>query len=174
MSRLIEYTYSRPGKGSELYEHLLVADEPDVKILLMADHRGEPLMIDGKVAVEPGSALLWFVFPGAWHDIGRFHLADDTLTGWYTNLCTPVEMRGNSWASTDLFLDHWMTPDGSQSWLDEDELADAIGAGLVNQDAQAKIDEERRSIQARLDLAEWPPRVALDMDLHHARGLLGK
>ncbi|MCH7473082.1 MAG: DUF402 domain-containing protein [Gemmatimonadetes bacterium] len=174
MSRLIQYTYSRPGKGSERYEHWLVADKPDVKILLMTDYRGKPLMIDGKVAVEPGSALLWFVFPGAWHDIGRFHLADDTLTGWYTNLCTPVEMRGDSWASTDLFLDHWMTPDGSQSWLDEDELADAIGAGLVSQETQTKVEEERRSIQACLDTAGWPPQVALDMDLHRARGLMGK
>ena len=172
MRRLIRYTYTRPGKDTGNYNHWLVVDEPELKVLLMDRYEGPPLRIDGRLAAEPGSALLWFVFPGAWHDIGRFHLANDTFTGWYTNLCTPVECTGDAWASTDLFLDHWTTPDGYQMWLDEDELANAAAAGLLDDQIRMRIDEERSRIQAGLDTGTWPPPVTLDLDLQAARGLL--
>lgn len=172
LPRVIHYTYTRPGKETVTYDHWLVVDEPDLKVLLMDTYEGRPLRIDDSVVAEPGASLLWFVFPEAWHDIGRFHLADDTFTGWYTNLCTPVRITDHDWASTDLFLDHWMTPDGHQTWLDEGELHDAIAAGLVDAGTHDRIDDERSRIQARLDLGAWPPPVALDMDLQTARGLV--
>jgi len=172
MTPLIHYSYTRPGKDTAVYDHRLVIDEPDLKVLLMEDYRGDPLVIEDGVAVEPGAALLWFVFPGVWHDIGRFHLADDTFTGWYTNLCTPVEIHRNAWASTDLFLDHWLTPDGFQSWLDEDELAAAVRANLVDEATRSQIAAERSRIQAHLDVGTWPPPVAAELDLQTARGLL--
>ena len=172
MARLIHYNYTRPGKESGVYDHWLVVDDPDLKVMLMTDYHGVPLVIDGQVVAEPGAAMLWFVFPGAWYDIGRFHLADDSFTGWYTNLCSPVTMHGDSWDSTDLFLDHWMTPEGHQSWQDEDELARAIGAGLLEAETQARIRQERRFIQSNIDVGAWPPPVALEMDLGDARGLM--
>ncbi len=173
MSRVIHYTYTRPGKETATYDHRLVVDEPDLKVLLMDDYEGRPLRIDDAVVDEAGESLLWFVFPDAWHDIGRFHLADDTFTGWYTNLCTPVQITDNDWSSTDLFLDHWMTPDGKQTWLDEDELQDAITAGLLDAAARDRIEDERSQIQTHLDLGAWPPPVTLEMDLQTARGLVG-
>jgi predicted RNA-binding protein associated with RNAse of E/G family len=172
MPRIIQYSYTRPGKDTAVYDHWLVVDRPDLKVLLMEAYAGDPLVIDGKVVAEPGAALLWFVFPGVWHDIGRFHLADDTFTGWYTNLCTPVEIQENTWASTDLFLDLWMTPDGYQSWLDEDELADAVRAELLDDSTQSQIAGERSRIQTQLDLGAWPPPIAVELDLQIARGLL--
>ncbi len=172
MPRLIHYSYARPGKDTAIYDHRLVIDEPEFKVLLMEEYGGNPLVIEGNVVAEPGAALLWFVFPGVWHDIGRFHLADDTFTGWYTNLCTPVEIEQNAWASTDLFLDHWMTPNGFQSWLDEDELADAVRADLLDDATQSRIAGERSRIQAHLDVGAWPPPIAVELDLQAARGLL--
>jgi predicted RNA-binding protein associated with RNAse of E/G family len=172
MPRLIHYSYTRPGKNTAVYDHWLVVDRPELKVLLMEAYAGDPLVIDGKIVAEPGAALLWFVFPGVWHDIGRFHLADDTFTGWYTNLCTPVEIHKNTWASTDLFLDHWMTPNGYQSWLDEDELADAVRAELLDESTRSQIAGERSRIQTHLDLGAWPPPIAVELDLQAARGLL--
>jgi predicted RNA-binding protein associated with RNAse of E/G family len=170
--RVIHYHYTRPGKNVDVYDHWLLVDEANLKVLLMEEYAGEPLSIDGNTVAEPGSALLWFVFPDAWHDIGRFHLADDTFTGWYTNLCTPVDIDGDVWQSTDLFLDHWMAPDGRHAWLDEDELADAVAAGLVNGETQARVARERAGIQMQLDLGTWPPAEAMELDLERARGLL--
>lgn len=172
MPRTIHYRYTRPGKDVDVYDHWLVVDDANLKVLLMEEYGGEPLCIDGTAVAEPGSALLWFVFPDAWHDIGRFHLADGTFTGWYTNLCTPVAMDGDVWSSTDLFLDHWMTPDGRHSWLDEDELRDAVAGGLLSGETRTRIARERSVIQTHLDLGAWPPPEAVGMDLAAARGLL--
>lgn len=172
MSRIIHYTYTRPGKGTETYEHWLVVDESDLKVMLMEDYRGRRLTVDDETVAGPGSALLWFVFPDRWYDIGRFHLADDSFTGWYTNLCTPVAMEGDRWASTDLFLDHWTSLDGRQIWLDEEELASVTQAGLLDEVTQIRIREERTAIQAHLDAGAWPPQVAIDLDLEKARSLL--
>jgi predicted RNA-binding protein associated with RNAse of E/G family len=154
------------------YDHQLIVDEPELKIMLMEDYDGEPIRINDETVVEPGASLLWYVLPGAWHDIGRFHLADDTLTGWYTNLCTPIEMEGETWSSTDLFLDHWMTPEGKHSWLDEDELTGAIDAGLVSAEWQRSIEKERATIQSNLDVGAWPPPIALEFGLEEARACL--
>ena len=140
--------------------------------LIRAFALGESGRIDDTVVAEPGASLLWFIFPEAWHDIGRFHLADDTFTGWYTNLCTPVQVDEQEWSSPDLCLDHWMTPDGYQTWLDEDELHDAVAAGLLDAATRKRIHDERSRIQTHLDLGAWPPPVALDMDLRTVRGLL--
>ncbi len=172
MSRLIHFSYKRPGKEADLYDHWLVVDEPDVKVMLLEGYHGQPVLIDGQTVAEAGAALLWFVFPGRRHDIGRFHLADDTFTGWYTNLCTPVEMEGDTWASTDLFLDHWISADGYEAWLDEHELADAIAAGLLDEAMQLQVREERAFIQSHLDVGAWPPHITIDMQLSDARGLL--
>ncbi len=174
MPRPIHYVYSRPGKSVGTYDHQLIVDRPDLKIMLMEGYDGEPLRIEGEAALEPGASLLWFVFPGAWHDVGRFHLADDTFTGWYTNLCTPVEMEGDTWSSTDLFLDHWMTPDGLHVWLDEDELVGAIEAGHVSEEMQRSIEKERAFIQSNLDVGSWPPPIALEFSLEDARDLLAQ
>ena len=173
MPRRIHYTYTRPGKETGTYEHRLVVDRPELKVMLMEDYRGRTLEIDGRIVAEPGSALLWFVEPDRWHDIGRFYLADGTFTGWYTNFCTPLEIDGDRWASTDLFLDHWLWPTGGRQWLDEDELAAAIHDGLLDEMTQTKIADERVFIQSRLDAGDWPPRAAREMDLTAARGLIG-
>ena len=40
MSRLIHYTYMRPGKETDTYDHWLVIDEPDLKVMLMEEYKG--------------------------------------------------------------------------------------------------------------------------------------
>src|SRR5690625_7056866 len=66
-------------------------------------------MAGDEVILEAGAPAIWFTFPGLWHDIGRFYLLDDTFTGYYTNIMTPVEFHDPlRWSTTDLFLDHWL------------------------------------------------------------------
>ncbi|MFQ6045177.1 MAG: DUF402 domain-containing protein, partial [Gemmatimonadales bacterium] len=122
MPTTISYTYRRPGLDIATYDELLVLDRPDVKILLQESYAGENLTAGDEAIQETGAPILWYVVPGAWHDIARFHLADGGFTGWYTNLATPVLMDGDRWSSTDLFLDLWQPVDGEARWLDEGEF----------------------------------------------------
>jgi predicted RNA-binding protein associated with RNAse of E/G family len=86
--------------------------EPGVRVTLLEQAElAQPLLIDGRVVLEAGSPAVWFTFPGAWHDIGRFHRADGTFTGIYGNVLTPVRfLDERTWETTDLFLDVWLEP----------------------------------------------------------------
>ena len=48
---------------------------------------------------------------------------DDALKGWYCNVCKPAVITDDAVSYVDLALDLWVTPDGQQVVLDEDEFA---------------------------------------------------
>jgi predicted RNA-binding protein associated with RNAse of E/G family len=161
--------YYRPPSRMDVYVQRLVWDDGRVKITFAPSIQlSRPLVVSGNVALETGSDVVWFTFPGAWHDIGRFHRADGRLAGIYSNILTPcVFESGDTWHTTDLFLDLWIpTPSGvwtgvaaAPELLDEEELAEAVAAGWVGSAlaSAAKAEAQRLSEAARR--GEWPPEV---------------
>lgn len=162
---VVRYEYYRPGKGVIVYPHRLVLDRPDVKALLMERYEHADLRIDDRVVLQRHAPSLWFVFPDAWSDVGRFHLADDTFTGWYTNVCTPFQAGGLSWSSTDLFLDLWMPALGEPRWLDEHEFEAAVASRLLSAPLAKRALAERARIEGLLAIGAWPPPMCREMDL---------
>lgn len=172
MPRLIHYHYRRLGKSVTVYDEWLVADRPDTKVLLLESYAGKAVQVAGHAVLDAGAPIVWYVFPGSWHDIGRFHLADGTCTGWYTNLTTPAEFKNSTnWACTDLFLDLWTPVSGPSIWLDEDEFAAAVSKGVIDKATERRAVAERQQISARVAAHDWPPRVAQEIDLAGARAL---
>lgn len=156
-----------------VYDELLVLDRPDVKVLLQEGYSGPDLDIRGERVLDSGAPMIWFVFPDAWHDIGRFHLSDGTFTGWYTNLCKPVQLNGDTWMGQDLFLDLFQFCDGEAEWLDEDEFAEATKSGLIDNALRKQILNQRELIDLQVKLGAWPPPVAKDIDLAQVEALCG-
>jgi predicted RNA-binding protein associated with RNAse of E/G family len=172
MPKTIRYQYHRLGKPKVVYEQVLVLDRPDVKVLLQESYDGRELTAGDRVILEPGASIIWYVFPDKWHDIGRFHLADGTVTGWYTNLTTPPELNGDTWTARDLFLDLWQPGDGGPAvWLDEDELKEAVRRGQIDRATHQRIENERTMIDLQLRAGEWPPAIARDIGLELARSI---
>ncbi len=97
MSRQIHFEYHRPGKETVVYREALVLDRPDVKVLLQEHFSGDNVLVADTLTLERAAPIVWFIITDSWHDIGRFHLADGTFTGWYTNLSKPVEFNGDHW-----------------------------------------------------------------------------
>jgi len=164
-TRSIRFEYQRPGKGASVYLERLVVDRPDAQVLLLEPYDGDDLELDGQVALQHGAPIVWFVFPELWFTIGRFHRVDGTFTGWYGNLCTPVRMDENHWASTDLFLDLWMPVKGPALWLDEDEFAEAEASKVIDRWTAQKVRHERARIDGLLAAGQWPPAVTQVVDL---------
>ena len=159
MTRTIHYHYHRPGKGTTVFEEEVLVERADVVITKLPRYDGARCVVRGAVTLEPGAPIIWYLFPGEWYGIGRFHLADGTFTGWYTNLTEPVKMSGDRWDGTDLFLDHWTPADGSPScWLDEDEYGDALTRGQVDAIQAEAVEAVRR----RVELGPWPPAVVVE------------
>lgn len=171
MASLVHYRYRRPGKPTIVYQQWLVLDRPDLKVMLLDAYAGGPLTVSGATVLERGAPIVWLVFPEKWHDIGRFHLADGTFTGWYTNLTTPIEMTEREWSAGDLFLDLWTPVNGSSVWLDEEEFDAAFKAKRLDAATRRRALNERAIIDLQVAAGEWPPAVARDIDLAQARSL---
>lgn len=171
MTRAIRYEYKRLGRGVTVYREWLVLDRPDVKVLLLDAYEGAEVRHAGRVLLDAGAPIVWFVFPETWHDVGRFHRADGTFTGWYTNVATPVEMRDDTWTASDLFLDHWLPAEGHGVWLDEDDFRDAARSGRLDAATRRRVLNERALIELALARGAWPPPIARDIDLAQARAL---
>jgi hypothetical protein len=170
MTRLIRYEYRRPGKPLQTYDEWLVLDRPDAKVLIQ-EYPGPDLEVDGEPMLQRGAFAVWYVFPEQWHDVARFHLRDGSLTGFYTNLCMPVEIADERWIGRDLFLDLWQPVAGAARWLDEDELEAAARSGLVDASTGKRIQNERSLIDLQVAQAAWPPPIVRDLDLDQALSL---
>jgi hypothetical protein len=72
--RRVKIHYRRPPDREEVFDQLLVLERDDVTVTLVETMDFDlPMRISNEVALEQGSSVVWFTFPNAWHDIGRFH-----------------------------------------------------------------------------------------------------
>ena len=172
LPRTVYIHYLRPPDRLTVFVQELIHDDGRVKVTLARDVDFDPpLRIRGEVALEQGADAVWFTFPGAWHDIGRFHRADGTFTGTYANVITPcVFQPGGDWETTDLFLDVWIPAGGGEPiLLDEEELAEAEGAGALSRARARRARDEGARILEAARAEAWPPTVVREWDLERAR-----
>ena len=161
--------YRRPPDREEIFVQRLVHRTADCTItLLEAASIPVPMRIGDAIVLEPGSPAVWFTFEDAWHDIGRFHLANGSFTGCYANVLTPVRMDGERWETTDLFLDVWLPPDGPAIVLDEAELSAAAAAGVVDPTTARRARMEVEWILEAAARGEWPPPIVAQWTLERA------
>jgi hypothetical protein len=113
---------------------------------------GKPVLPVGDWELQEGrfgTNALRLTRPGEHHSILHFFRTE--FDGWYVNLERPLRRFAVGFECDDLFLDVFVEQNGRVRWLDEDELEQALAAGLVTaQDAAAARAEGERV------LAEWP------------------
>ena len=153
--------YLRPPDHLQTFRQLIIHQSPQAIVTFSRGIRvPSPMKLDGEVVLETGSDIVWFTFPGLWHDIGRFHSARGAFTGFYANLLTPVQiLPGPVWRTTDLFLDVWMKPGQAPKLLDEDELQDALDADALEARTARRARKEAQRILERARTGAWPPPV---------------
>jgi predicted RNA-binding protein associated with RNAse of E/G family len=170
--RRVEIRYHRPPDRLDVFVQDLVVDGTDCKVTLHDPATlDRTLRVGDRVVYEPGAPIVWFVFPGAWYDVGRFHLRDGTFTGFYINLIAPPELTPQVWTLYDLCLDVWVGPDGAFRVLDRDEFDEAVDHGWIDpvtaRRARAELDRVLRDIRN----GRWPPDVVRRHDLARVRAL---
>jgi predicted RNA-binding protein associated with RNAse of E/G family len=178
---MIEIEYIRPPGRMTLFRQQLVIRTPACTVTLLEHADLEaPVRARGHTVLEPGAPVVWFTFPGLWHDIGRFHTAAGRFTGYYANVLTPVRnVMADRWRTTDLFLDVWLDDVGAVL-LDEEELAAAEAARHVTPEQALRARDEARSIMRAAEEGTWPPRICREYtiervrrELHDAGGTTG-
>ncbi|HUG39609.1 MAG TPA: DUF402 domain-containing protein [Longimicrobiales bacterium] len=128
-----------------------------------------PVVIEGRTMLEADSPVVWFTFPGAHHDIGRFHTPEGVLTATYADILTPVEVEGDEWRTTDLFLDVLLEPGRAPVVLDADELEEAVAKGWLDPAMARLAEAEAARLVAAARAGSWPPPVVREWPLERAR-----
>lgn len=167
----VEIRYLRPPDRVQWFRQAVAHDGGThvVTFLPRAELR-RPVTAGGRVVLEPGAPVVWTTWRGeVWHDVGRFHRADGTFTGFYANVLSPVRMRGARWDVTDLALDVWLGADGAVEVLDEEEFEEAVRAGWIGPDTAARARAEADALAAAARAGTWPPEHVREWDLARAR-----
>lgn len=156
---IVNIRYRRIGAPLAVYRLLVLESRPDSVVTFQPRTPiAKPLVADGMTILEPGSPVIWFTFPGKWHDIGLFHRTNGALTGLYANILTPVEfVDERSWTTTDLCLDVWVPRWGSVQLMDEDELGAAQDRDWIEKGLADRARAEARTLMHAHAAGEWPP-----------------
>jgi predicted RNA-binding protein associated with RNAse of E/G family len=173
---LVQIRYLHPPDREELFSQPLVYDDGRVKVSYAPRIvTRAAIQIDSDLVLERGSDIVWFTFPGEWHDIGRFHLADGTFTGVYANILTPARFESeHAWTTTDLFLDIWLPRRSAGSTpqvLDQDEFDLAVESGWIDEETRVRALAEVERILEATAAGAWPPPVVNAWPLERVREL---
>ena len=168
----VEIHYRRPPDRLDVFVQDLVVDRTDLKVTLHDPSTvGTTIRVGDRVIFEPEAPIVWFVFPGGWCDLGRFHLGDGTFTGYYVNLIAPPSLEDRTWTMFDLCLDIWIEPDGDFQVLDQDEFDEAVDRQWIDPLTARQTRLELDRLVTELRAGSFPPVWVAEFDLERARNL---
>jgi len=104
---------------------VLQRDENSVTLEAMFTREDMPFM---DVVFKKGDRFVEYYYANRWYNIFTIHDRDDgKVKGWYCNIGKPAEIEDGLVSYVDLALDLWVSANGKQTVLDEDEFE---GLGL--------------------------------------------
>ncbi len=136
MKQAIKVQKKNPA-GEVTYEYegvLLERNEHRITIEARFDRADMPFM---DVVFRKGDRFVEYYYTDRWYNIFAIHDRDDhKIKGWYCNIGMPAVFEEGIVSYVDLALDLWVSVDGTQTVLDEDEfeelkLSDPSRAGAL-------------------------------------------
>src|SRR5262245_12817112 len=123
--------------GEVVYEYegdLLYRDENSVTLEALFTRDDMPFM---DVVFKKDDSFVEYYYADRWYNIFEIHDRDDgKIKGWYCNIGMPAVIEDSVVSYVDLALDLWVSVNGSQAVLDEDEfenleLSEDLRAGAL-------------------------------------------
>ena len=109
--------------GEVTYEYegdLLKRDEHSITLEALFDRADLPFM---DTVFKTGDRFVEIYFTDRWYNIFAIHDREDAqIKGWYCNIGMPAVIEDGVVSYVDLALDLWVSTDGRQTVLDEDEF----------------------------------------------------
>ncbi|MBI5293886.1 MAG: DUF402 domain-containing protein [Chloroflexi bacterium] len=133
-------------QGKEMWRYegdLLERGEDWLKVEALFDRDDHPFM---DTILKRGDRFVETYYSARWYNIFEIYDRDDgALKGWYCNITKPATWTDGRVEYVDLFLDLWVSVDGTQTVLDEDEF-----------DAAELSDDLRHAArQGLVELRDW-------------------
>jgi hypothetical protein len=123
------------------YEGHVLKRKPRAVVLeAYFNHQDTPLL---DVILKEHDRFIETFYTDRWYNIFEIYDRDDAgLKGWYCNVSRPAILGEGTVSYVDLALDLWISSDGKQTVLDEDEFL------LLNLDVQ----ERQKALKALAEL----------------------
>jgi uncharacterized protein len=124
--------------GEVTYEYegvVLSRDEHSIVLEALFDRADMPFM---NVVFKTGDRFVEYYYSDRWYNIFAIHDRDsEKIKGWYCNIGKPAVFEDGIVSYIDLALDLWVSVDGKQTVLDEDEfeelkLNESLKTGALN------------------------------------------
>lgn|SRR5687767_817965 len=123
MSRMTIKVQKKNPKSEVTYQYegvLLKRDENSITLEAVFDRQDMPFM---DIVLKKGDRFVEHYYTDRWYNIFAVYDRDDgMLKGWYCNVGKPAVIEDGILSYVDLALDLWVSPDGKQTVLDEDEF----------------------------------------------------
>lgn len=131
------------GKVTYEYEGVLLSREVNsIKLEALFDRADMPFM---DVVFKTGDRFVEYYYTDRWYNIFVIHDRDDKrIKGWYCNIGKPAVIEDDIVSYIDLALDLWVSADGKQTVLDEDEFEDLELNDELRAGALRGLDELRQ------------------------------
>ena len=138
MSRMKIKVEKRSPDGEVLIEYegdVLKRDENSITLEALFTRDDMPFM---NVVFKKGDRFVEYYYADRWYNIFEIYDRDDgKIKGRYCNIGKPAVIEDGIVSYVDLALDLWVSVDGKQTVLDEDEFAnlaldEELSAGALN------------------------------------------
>jgi predicted RNA-binding protein associated with RNAse of E/G family len=115
----------RNPTGEEIWQYTGILLRRDAHSIVLEARFQQPDFQLMEIVIQTGDRFIETYYFDRWYNIFEIHDRDDNrLKGWYCNIGKPAIMESDNVISyVDLALDLWVSPDGTQTILDEDEFA---------------------------------------------------
>lgn len=128
--------------GEVLYEYEgdeIKRDENSIVLEALFTRDDMPFM---DVVFKRGDRFVEYYYSDRWYNIFAVYDRDDgALKGWYCNVGKPAVIEDGVVSYVDLALDLWVSADGTQTVLDEDEFAALALTDELRMDALTGLDD---------------------------------
>ncbi len=155
--KTITLTYKRLPDRINYYEQQLLYADDDVIVTTQKIKPSSQIVINEKTVLGDNFTAIWFVFSALWYDIGKIYNLNNEWTGYYCDIIQPVNRSSNNFEIVDLFLDLWVSPDGSYEVQDEDEFETALREGTITKELASKARHALDDLIDNVTSGNFPP-----------------
>ena len=165
--KTIELIYRRLPDRVSYFQQSLLYEDSEAIVTSQQVKPSNPIVIDDVTVLADDFTAIWFVFADQWYDIGKIYNLENQLTGYYCDIIMPMKRTETNFEITDLFLDLWVSPDGSYQLHDEDEFESAIRNNWLTSDVAIKARHMLQNLISDVESCVFPPEIVFQWGLTH-------